>query len=124
MVDEVRIALQDTTAPANTNGTWNELDFNESLTHILLPFYSRYGSIEVFIDCLYLNDSAERVELGDAPVMDNCGKLVVQKQTARSGSEISIEVEEGNFEASDNVYAFVVNSDTQYTAGTLIRSGT
>lgn len=109
-----------------TNGVaqWNEPNFNPLLTHVVLPFYSRNGGVRCLFDCIYLNDSAERVELGDTNNMDTCGKLVVQKQVNRTTTGISFEVEEGNFLPSDDIYAFVVNNDTQYTAGYLIRSGT
>lgn len=90
----------------------------------MLPFYKiNVDNLVVFVDLVGVNDTPERVELGNNPSMDDCTKLVLQKQLSRNGSTITFEVEEGNFAATDNIYAFVVNGDTQYTAGTLIRAG-
>ena len=91
----------------------------------MLPFYT-IGITDciAWADLIGVNDTFERVELGNNPSMDDCTKLVLQKQVSRTTNSIAFEVEEGNFDSSDDIYAFVVNGDTQYTAGTLIRAGT
>ena len=87
-----------------------------------LPFYQLgIPNLKVWADCIYVNDTPERVELGNAPTMDACTKLVVQRQVTRTSTGIEIQVEEGNLQASDSVYVFAVNDDTQYTQGFLIR---
>ena len=87
-----------------------------------LPFYQLgIPNLKVWADCIYVNDTPERVELGNAPTMDACTKLVVQRQVTRTSTGIEIQVEEGNLQASDPVYVFAVNDDTQYTQGFLIR---
>ncbi len=90
--------------------------------HATLPFYQlSIPNLKVWADCIYVNDTPERVELGNAPTMDACTKLVVQRQVTRTSTGIEIQVEEGNLQASDPVYVFAVNDDTQYTQGFLIR---
>lgn len=90
----------------------------------MLPFFRiNIDALEVFVDLVGVNDTPERVELGNNPIMDDCTKLILQKQVSRNVSEINFEVEEGNFSASDDIYAFVVNGDTSYSAGKLIRAG-
>lgn len=92
--------------------------------NVIFPFYQLgIYDLKVWMDCLYVNDTPERVEIGNAPIMDDCGKLVIQKQLSRTGVEIQFQLEEGNFLPADNLYAFVVNSDGEYTTGTLIRAG-
>lgn len=97
---------------------------NEDFAYAMLPD-GQLGipGMEAWVDCIYVNNTAERVELGNAPVMDDCTKLVVQKQISRVPGEIAFEVEEGNFTPADSIYAFVVNDDTQYSEGVLIRGG-
>ena len=97
---------------------------DDTWINAMLPFYAiNIGDLVAWADLIGVNDTFERVELGNNPSMDDCTKLVLQKQVSRTTNSISFEVEEGNFAASDDIYAFVVNGDTQYTAGTLIRAG-
>lgn len=94
------------------------------MQRIWLPFYKRESAqIDVYVDGVYVNDSCERVELGNAPTWEACTKRAVQKQTNRQASSIAFECYEAQFAASDDVYAFVFNQDGVYSAGHLIRNG-
>jgi len=89
-----------------------------------LPFYTTYAQdIDVYADAIYINDSAERVEIGDRPVMEACGKLVVQKQLHRTNSQIAVSLETGNLDRSDDWYLFVVNKDGEYSDPVKIHNG-
>lgn len=102
---------------------WEYLFEEYAFDKILLPFFTRqWMDCVVYVDCIYVNDSPERVELGNSPVLHECTKKVVQEQLSRSASSVQFKARLGDLLTSDNIYAFVVNSDGQYSAGRLIRS--
>lgn len=113
------IALITETPDENWEYSWQEYTIDK----VLIPFYVRsWMDCVVHDDCIYINDSPERVELGNSPVLHECTKKVVQEQLSRSASSIQFKARLGNLLTSDNIYAFVVNSDGQYSSGRLIRS--
>lgn len=95
----------------------------QNIDKVWLPFFKRDSSqIDVYVDGIYINDSCERVELGNASTYEACTKRVIQKQTNRQSGSIAFECYEGNLTTSDNVYAFVFNEDGTYSQGYLIRA--
>jgi hypothetical protein len=103
-----------TAADSNQNG----------MTKAWLPFFKRNSSqIDSYVDGVFINDSLERVELGNASTWIASTKRVIQEQTNRGSSSIVFNCYEANFVASDDVYAFVFNTDGEYSTGHLIRAG-
>lgn len=97
---------------------------SQNMTKVWLPFYKRGSSqVDVYVDGIYINNSLERVELGNASTYETCTKRVVQEQTNRQSSSIAFECYEANFTASDDIYAFAFNEFGEYSVGHLIRSG-
>lgn len=96
---------------------------NQSMQVVWLPFFKRDSSqVDSYIDGIYVNNSCERVELGDASTWETCTKRVIQKQTNRTSSSVTFECYEANFAPTDNIYAFIFNEFGEYSTGHLIRA--
>lgn len=99
---------------ATLSSAGGELD-GEDFGQLFLPFFTRQPQIQnIDIDCLFINDSPERVVVGNASTWSECTKRLIQPMQSRSETIISVVVEEGNFTEADNKYLYVFNSDGTY----------
>ncbi|MDY6835186.1 MAG: hypothetical protein SVY53_10350, partial [Chloroflexota bacterium] len=73
---------------------------------------------DFWIDDIYLQfGTRARVEIGDNPVWAECTHREVQNPTAWSEGSIDITLNQGSFEAGDEVYLFVIDEEGQASAG-------
>nr|BBJ03797.1 hypothetical protein YBY_16450 [Marinobacter nauticus] len=96
------------------------------LQRIFMPYYTRSDQETISrIDRLYLNDSPERVVVGDASTWGACdpNKSFILRQVSRNNSEVVVDVDTLGPLSSGPVYLYVFNSDGLYNeAGYLWRA--
>ena len=68
-------------------------------------------------DDLYIDTTFARVELGNAPVYENCTYRETQIATGWSSDQISIDFRQGNFQPGDDAWLFVVDGAGAMSAG-------
>jgi hypothetical protein len=73
---------------------------------------------EWWVDCLYIDDTRMRVELGDDPVWDNCTERVIQlPHTTWNDTTIDITVKQGLFSDGETAYLFVIDENGDASEG-------
>lgn len=75
------------------------------------------GTLNRYLDEIYLDATPARVELGDAATWTGCSHREIQLPTAWSDQEISIVCNRGAFAVGETVYLFVVDAEGRAGAG-------
>jgi hypothetical protein len=81
------------------------------------------GSIKIYVDDVVVDNTQQRVILGNASTLGNSTVQHYQPATAWSATEITFTMNQGSFETDDQVYLFVVDSDGTASAGYAITIG-
>jgi hypothetical protein len=76
-------------------------------------FFNRQNgaAMRLYISELYMDNSFARVELGNAPTWAACTHREIQIPSAWSATEITVTVNQGAFEAEDDVWLYVVDEN-------------
>jgi hypothetical protein len=72
---------------------------------------------DFYMDDVYSAPTLARVEIGNASTYDACTHREIQIPTTWSDSAITVSVNQGSFNAGDNVYLFVTNSEGEHSVG-------
>ncbi|GAB6909888.1 exported hypothetical protein [Desulfosarcina cetonica] len=75
------------------------------------------GTLTLYWDDIYIDNSWARVEIGNASSYDNCTHREIQIPTSWSSDSISIKINTGSFNSGDGVYLFVVDSEGNTSSG-------
>jgi hypothetical protein len=73
-----------------------------------------------YFDDFYCSDTLARVEIGDAPVYDNCTHREIQEITSWGPGAVGITVNTGSFLNQEIAYVFVVGADGTKSAGSQV----
>lgn len=65
----------------------------------------------IYFDDIYIDNTLARVEIGDAPIYENCTRRMMQVPTSWSENSISVIFNSGNFSTSDQLYLYIVDSN-------------
>jgi hypothetical protein len=122
--------LQLSSVPNADDGVWYEsVDLDEwrnsvemtmsssaagsTLNRFLLPFYFAMtaGSVTVYYDDVYIDNTRARVEIGDQPVWGDCASREIQIPSTWSQTSITVTVNQGRFQDGECAYLFVVDAD-------------
>lgn len=75
------------------------------------------GSTTLDYDDIYIDNTFQRVEIGDNAVYANCTHREIQPPTAWAGGAISATLNRGTFSPGDTAYVFVVDADNVPSTG-------
>ncbi|MBM9616844.1 hypothetical protein JWJ90_21505 [Desulfobulbus rhabdoformis] len=132
-------AFQGVTSTGQVNSVYNESNmdgkvwFNPEYEDKGMPYvwdrlsvvgYFRSGSSypthNYVIDDVYLAigpNAAARVEIGNAPVYENCTKLAIATPDTWTDTSINVTVRGGRFSSDDSVYLFVIDASNTPSKG-------
>ncbi len=102
----------------NDISRWNRLN---------VPGWHRSGepNAAAMYDDIYLaigDNSAARVEIGNAPVYTDCTKLAISTPETWNSTEIELTVRKTDFESNEQLYLFVIDADNNPSEGYLLGS--
>ena len=80
-------------------------------------FASPDAGIYSFYDHIYLDTTWQRIEIGDAPVYDDCTERTIQIPTSWIGDSISFTVRTDQFADGQDAWVFVVDENNVPSAG-------
>jgi hypothetical protein len=81
------------------------------------------GTVDFWIDDVYVDNTRSRVELGNNSVFANCTHREIQIPTAWSATSISVTVNQGTFDDEDTAYLFVIDSNGDPSSGEEVTIG-
>ena len=83
-----------------------------------------YGATnQVHYDDIYLDDTWQRVEIGNSSNYDSCTRREIQIPTAWTNESITVTANIGKFFPDDTAYLFVINENNNPSSGFEIRWG-
>jgi hypothetical protein len=91
-------------------GTWNSVRVGYYVAHDGIADCPASGDAYAFWDNIYIDNTQARVELGNNAVYSACTYREIQVPTDWSSSQITVNVNQGNFQAGDTPYLFVVTA--------------
>jgi hypothetical protein len=114
----IRLELSDKNyCTRGTQNVWEELEI------MSYSAIDNNNKSQAFVDDFYLDNSPARVELGNAPIWNNCTHREIQLPDNWSTNNISIKLNQGTFQDGQKAYLFVVNSNNVASQGYEIKIG-
>jgi hypothetical protein len=103
--------------------TWSMFDGDRRFAGVRFGEGTYNGSNNdqiILWDDIYIDNTWSRIELGNTSVYSNCSHREIQIPTAWSADSITFTCNQGTFTETDNIYAFVVDSDGTASTGLLV----
>lgn len=94
-----------------------EYQYHSVLLGLMLANPKEDGHFWLSLDDLFFASSEARVELGDAPVFEDCSDREVQPHVAWTDGSVQITPRLGRLDAGGPLYLFVVDPEGQASAG-------
>jgi hypothetical protein len=73
--------------------------------------YTATGTSDQYVDDVYIDDTWQRVEIGDNATYSSCTHREIQIPTAWSDTSITATLNQGSFENGSTGYVFVIDED-------------
>ena len=111
---------------ANVTNLVTREDFTDFKRIALAGFYNSWGATtdptneipnRFYMDDVYVDTSLARVEIGDAPVYNDCAHREIQIAQIWADGSITIDLNTGSFNLGDTIYIFVVDNTGDVSSG-------
>ena len=101
-------------------------DYSDLKRPYIVGFYDSWNDSgadrdDVFFDDIYIDDSWSRIEVGNAPIYNECTHREIQIPTSWADDMITFDMSTGGLAHTDDLYLFVVDQDGSRSPGFLIR---
>ena len=118
-----QVTLLNETARTFTYKTGCDTDGADHWERVIFQNSFNNGTATILYDDIYISFGTQaRIELGDAPIHEDCTQLEIQPVTEWTDSTAVADVNLGAFNGAETLYLFVINANGEASPGTLFEN--